>query len=121
MAIITRNVCGIELNITLTEEEIRNVIAEHATITVKPFVTEPEPPKEPKKQWHTVKTRRVGALEDHTAEIIEMYQQGMSLEQVGRHYGVYGSTISDHLKKHGIKVRTQKEAWLVRLAKHSAA
>lgn len=115
---ITRNLNGVELKITLTEEELRSIVAEFATITFNGTKTKTEP--ETKKEWHPVKELRCGVLNDHAAEVIDMYRQGLSLRQIAKHYGVCASTVNACLKKNGVQVRTMSEGKLMRY-NHPAA
>lgn len=116
---ITRTFGGAELTIDLTPDEIKEIIAEYATITMKTDLSTAEPVPEPKvipldvvtaenkpeRIWKPVGTRRCGVLAQHEAEVIEMYQQGLSLRQVGEHYGVASSSVRDFLTRRGIPMR----------------
>ena len=116
---IIRNVAGMELKITLTEEELRSIVAEFATITFNGTQTKTEP--KTKKEWHPVKTCRVGVLNDHIDEVSKMYKQGLSLRQIANHYGVCPATVNTCLKKNGVELRTIAEGNRMRFCKRTAA
>lgn len=43
--------------------------------------------------------------QEQIKQIIDLYEKGLTLEQVGKQFNVTGSNINYHLKKNGIKVR----------------
>lgn len=121
---ITRNFAGAEIGIELTEEEIRNIIAQFATITFRPAVkTEPEPKpiQEPEREWKPVRVYRTGVTTQHGDEIFKMYEQGLSCRQIAAHYGVTPATIKHFLVSNGMKMRGQGEATRLYFAKKRAA
>lgn len=102
MATITREVYGLELKITLTEEEIRNVIAEHATIAFKPVVAVPT--QEPETKTYTMpKTTHVGRLVDHMTEVRDMVEQDYPYTKIAEYFGVSISTVNKYVKMWGLQ------------------
>ena len=99
---IIRNVAGMELKITLTEEELRSIVAEFATITFNgtQTKTEPETKQEPKK-FTMPKTTHVGRMTDHMAEVKEMLDQDYSYGQIATYFGVSWTTVSKYVKMWG--------------------
>lgn len=121
---IIRNVSGMELKITLTEEEIRNIIAEYAMITFRPAVEAEPVPKsiqEPEREWKPVRQYRTGVVAQHGDEIFTMYEQGLSCQQIAKHYGVGSKTVQRFLSENGMKMRTAVEAVRLYHAKRKAA
>jgi len=39
-------------------------------------------------------------------QMVEMYELGQSLATIGKRYDVSPATVSKHLRKHGVKIRT---------------
>lgn len=101
---IIRNVAGMELKITLTEEELRSIVAEFATITFKAAVQEPaaEPvPVQEPKQFTMPKTTHVGLLTDHKEEVKAMVDQDYTYEKIAKYFGVSYVTIKRYIKAWG--------------------
>ena len=121
---IIRNVAGMELKITLTEEELKSIVAEFATITFKAAVQEPAagpvPVQEPKK-FTMPKTTHVGRMTDHMAEVKEMVERDYSYSQIAKYFDVSLSTINKYVKMWGFErpgtVAHQKKGLSLREAK----
>lgn len=116
---IIRNVAGMELKITLTEEELRSIVAEFATITFNGTKTKTEP--ETKKEWKPVKAYTTGVVAQHGDDVIRMYLQGQSCHKIAVHYGVSAITVSRFLRNSGVQMRTPQDANKLRWGKPTAA
>lgn len=103
---IIRNVAGMELKITLTEEELKSIVAEFATITfrsaAKEPAAEPVPVQEPK-QFTMPKTTHVGLLTDHRAEVKAMVDQDYTYEQIAKYFGVSSQTVRRYVSEWGYR------------------
>lgn len=106
---IIRNVAGMELKITLTEEELRSIVAEFATITFNGTKTKTEPEMHPisrklepePKKFTMPKTTHVGRMTDHMTEVKEMLDQDYSYGQIATYFGVSWTTVSKYVKMWG--------------------
>ena len=131
--IIIRNVAGMKLEIELTAEEIKETIAQHATITLKPSSDTTEPKMEPKivaldprkpepvRNWKPVRTSRIGVLPQFEKEVLEMYQQGMSCPKIATVFHVAEPTVRNFLKRRNVHMRTAQEAQQLRWQEQTTA
>ena len=131
--IIIRNVAGMKLEIELTAEEIKETIAQHATITLKTDADTTEPKMEPKivaldprkpepaRNWKPVQTTRVGVLPQFEKEVLEMYQQGMSCGKIATVFHVSEQTVRGFLKRRNVQMRTPSEALRLRWQERTTA
>lgn len=99
---ITRSFAGAELKITLTPEEIAQIVAECATITVKNAKPVPVQEQEPAKKFTMPKVTNVGRLTDHMDDVKAMVEQDFSYSQIAQYFGVSLSTVNKYIKMWGL-------------------
>ena len=107
MSEIIRNFNGTKVIFQLTPDEIKAIIAEYATITVKQTAV-PEPVPEPEPEvFKPARVIRTGCFTSHRDEVQQMLKQGWTYSQIGQYFGVNITTVGKYARVWGLNGLSQ--------------